>query len=188
VRGACDVALGGGVRQVDVALANNIRYLGVAGLGFDSAVTEYANNNVKFLRGAAVYLYAILRVLPRFGSLPVQVTTREGTRREQIMFAAIGNTRQYGGGIRITPSAVIDDGLLDLCLVRETTRRVLLKTLPQAYTGAHVRSPFVVTAREREFAFSSEQPLPIYADGERLTTTPVRFAIAEQKLRVVVPR
>ncbi len=187
VREACDVAHGGAVRAVDVALANGIRYLGVAGLGFDSEVTEYANEHVKFLRGPAVYLYAILRVLPRFGSLPVQLTAAGHTRREQIMFAAIGNTRQYGGGIRITPSAVIDDGLLDLCLVRETTRLVLLKTLPRAYTGAHVQTPYVYTAREREFHFATEQPLPVYADGERLTTTPVTFAIAPERLRVAVP-
>ncbi|HYO78379.1 MAG TPA: diacylglycerol kinase family protein, partial [Thermoanaerobaculia bacterium] len=125
IRAASDVVLDGAVHKVDVALANNIRYLGVAGLGFDSEVADYANRNVKFLRGSAVYLYAILRVLPRFTPRAVQIRTEHGTRDEQIMFAAIGNTRQYGGGIRITPSAIVDDGLLDLCIVHRTSRREL---------------------------------------------------------------
>jgi diacylglycerol kinase family enzyme len=60
--------------------------------------------------------------------------------------------------------------------------------LPQAYTGGHVRSPFVETTRGREFRFESEQPMAVYADGEPLTRTPVSFAIAPQKLRLVVPQ
>jgi YegS/Rv2252/BmrU family lipid kinase len=181
------VILDGVVRQVDVALANGIRYLGVAGLGFDSEVADFANRNVKFLRGSAVYLYAIFRVLPRFTPRPVRLRTENGTREEHIMFAAVGNTRQYGGGIRITPDAVVDDGLLDLCIVHQTTRVELLKTLPKAYTGAHVHSPFVETGRGREFHFTSDQAMAVYADGEPLTRTPVSFGLAAERLRVMVP-
>jgi diacylglycerol kinase (ATP) len=187
IRAACDIAMNGAVRSVDVALANGIRYLGVAGLGFDSEVADYANRHVGVLRGSAVYLYSIFRVLPRFTPRAVRLTTEAGIRNEEIMFAAVGNTRQYGGGIRITPDAVVDDGLLDLCLVHRTTRAQLLRTLPKAYTGAHVRSPFVEMGRGRAFGFSSDVAMAVYADGEPLTTTPVSFAISDEKLRVVVP-
>lgn len=184
LRAACEVALRGSVREVDVAVANGVRYLGVAGLGFDSEVARFANENVRFLRGSLVYLYAILRVLPRF--TPHRVTINE-TRNEEIMFATVGNSRQYGGGIRIVPDALIDDGQLDLCIVHRTSRLQLLKTLPQAYTGAHVKSPFVETARGTSFTFSSERPLDVYADGERITATPVRFSLAAQRLRIMAP-
>jgi diacylglycerol kinase (ATP) len=184
LRAACELALRGSVREVDVALANGIRYLGVAGLGFDSEVARYANENVKFLRGSLVYLYAIIRVLPRF--TPHRVTI-DGTRSEEIMFATVGNSRQYGGGIRITPDAKIDDGQLDVCVVHRTSRMQLLKTLPQAYTGAHVKSPFVEMSRGTVFAFDSERPMDVYADGERITGTPVRFGLADQRLRIVAP-
>jgi diacylglycerol kinase (ATP) len=187
IRGACDNVIDGQVREVDVALANGLRYLGVAGLGFDSEVAEFANNRVGFLRGSAVYLYAILRVLPRFTPHAVRIRTERGVRDEQIMFAAVGNSSQYGGGIRITPEARLDDGLLDVCIVHRTTRGQLLKTLPKAYTGAHVKSPFVEMGRGPEFHFASERPLAVYADGEPLTQTPVSFAIARERLRVVVP-
>ncbi len=184
VIGACDTILYGRTREVDVATANGVRYLGVAGLGFDSEVAEYANENAKYLRGSLVYLYAIFRVLPRFTPHRVRMN---GVRSEEIMFACVGNSRQYGGGIRITPDAQIDDGLLDLCLVRRTTRLQLLKTLPRAYTGSHVRSAYVETARAAQFMFESEHQLKVYADGEFLTRTPVTFALANEKLRIVVP-
>jgi diacylglycerol kinase (ATP) len=185
VRRACDKVLDGEIHEVDVATANGLRYLGVAGLGFDSEVAEFANRNGRFLRGSAVYLYAIFRVLPKFTPRPVRLRTESGTRHEEIMFAAVGNTRQYGGGIRITPDAVYDDGLLDLCIVHKTSRVQLLKTLPRAYVGAHVKSPFVEMGRGREFHFESDVPMPVYADGEPLTRTPVSFGLAAEKLRVV---
>lgn len=187
LRAACDNVIDGRAREVDVALANGLRYLGVAGLGFDSEVADFANRNVKFLRGSAVYLYAIFRVLPKFTPRAVRMRTEHGTRNEQIMFAAVGNTRQYGGGIRITPDAVFDDGLLDICIVHETTRVELLKTLPKAYTGAHCKSAFVEMGRGREFHFESDTAMAVYADGEPLTKTPVSFGLAPQKLRFVVP-
>jgi diacylglycerol kinase (ATP) len=184
LRAACELALRGRAREIDVAVANGIRFLGVAGLGFDSEVARYANEDVKFLRGSLVYLYAILRVLPRF--TPHRVTI-DGNRNEEIMFATVGNSRQYGGGIRITPDAKIDDRELDLCIVHRTSRMQLLKTLPQAYTGAHVKSPFVETGRSTGFSFSSERPMDVYADGELITMTPVRFALASERLRIVAP-
>ena len=187
VEGACDAILSGSVREVDVALANGIRYLGVAGLGFDSEVARYAGENVKFLRGSLVYLYAILRVLPRFTPHPVRIRTDNGSRSEEIMFAAVGNTRQYGAGIRIVPDAQVDDGSLDLCVVHRTSRFQLLITLPLAYSGRHVTKPFVEMGRGRQFSFESVQPLDVYADGELVTQTPVEFRLEKKRLRCVIP-
>ncbi|HEY8711657.1 MAG TPA: diacylglycerol kinase family lipid kinase, partial [Thermoanaerobaculia bacterium] len=136
------------------------------------------------LRGSAVYLYSIFRVLPRFTPHRVQMRIDGVARDEEIMFAVVGNSRQYGGGIRIVPAANIDDGVLDYCIVHRMSRFQLLKTLPRAYTGAHVRSPFVETGRGREFFVESEQPLEVYADGELVTKTPVKFGLEREKLRV----
>jgi diacylglycerol kinase (ATP) len=183
VRGACDALLSGHTRPIDVALANDRRYLGVAGLGFDSEVARYANENVRFLRGSAVYLWAIMRVLPQFTPHRVRINGDE----TEVMFCAIGNSPQYGGGIRIIPSAILDDALLDLCVVHRTSRFELLKTLPKAYTGAHVKSEFVETRRGVSFAFESERPLDVFADGEPVAKTPVTFSVASEKLRLIVP-
>ena len=184
---ACDVVFDGVIREVDLAVANGIRYAGVAGLGFDSEVAAYANRSARFLRGSAVYLYAILRVLPRFTPHRVTLRIDGNLRTEEVMFAVVGNSSRYGGGIRIVPEAKIDDGVLDYCLVHRTSRVQLLKTLPRAYTGSHVRSAFVETGRGHDFSFESERPMEVYADGEHVTQTPVKFGLAEGKLKLVVP-
>lgn len=187
VRRACDTVLHGTVRQVDVATANGLRYLGVASLGFDAEVTRYANDHVRFLRGTVRYLYALLRVLPQFKARRVEIGTAAGTSAADIMFAVVGNSGQYGGGIRITPAARLDDGMLDLCIVHRTSIPTLLRTLPAAYTGAHVKSPFVECGRGAEFHFGSAREMDVFADGEWLTHTPVSFGLEAAKLRLVVP-
>ena len=182
VRKACEVAVRGEVREVDVALANGIRYLGVAGLGFDSEVNEFANS-IRVPLGSFVYVYATLRLLPRFQPHRVSI---DGAEPSPIMFAAVGNSRQYGGGIRITPDAKLDDGALDVCIVHRTSRWQLLMTMPRAYSGAHVRKSYVEIRRVREMTFDAERTLKVYGDGEYMTTTPVRFGLEEKRLRVVV--
>lgn len=184
VDGACELAVRGTLRDVDVATANGLRYLGVAGLGFDSEVAKYANEEVKLLRGSLVYLCAILRVLPKFTPRPVTIN---GDAQE-VMFVVVGNSRQYGSGIRIVPDALIDDGLLDYCIIRRTTRWELLKTLPLAYDGKHVKkTQFVETGRGTSFAIEAPRAMEVYADGEKLTETPVTFALAPERLRIVAP-
>jgi diacylglycerol kinase (ATP) len=182
LKGACEVAVRGTAREVDVATANGLRYAGVAGVGFDSEVARYANERVKFLKGSAIYLYSIMRVLPKFRPRRVRIDGRD----EEIMFAVFGNSHQYGSGIKIAPSAKLDDGELDACIVHRTSRLQLLLTLPLAYSGNHVRKSFVETRRAQEFSVESDAPLDVFADGEPLTTTPARFAIASERLKIVV--
>jgi YegS/Rv2252/BmrU family lipid kinase len=183
---AADVVIDGVERRVDVATANDRRYLGVAGVGFDSEVARQAQT-VKVLRGSLVYLYAILRVLPRFRPHRIHLEIDNQGREDEVMFAVVANSSQYGAGIRIAPDALVDDELLDYCLVHRCSRVKLLKTLPQAYTGKHVTSDVAETGRGREIRITSERPLDVFADGELLTTSPVTFGLAKEKLRIVVP-
>ena len=70
--------------------------------------------------------------------------------------------------------------------MHRTSRWQLLKTLPRAYGGAHVTSPFVETGRGRAFRVECDSALDVYADGELVTRTPVEFAI-DGRLKVAVP-
>lgn len=182
---ACETIVSGVTRELDVAMANGIPFLGVAGLGFDSEVARYANDHVRFLRGPLVYLYSILRVIRRFTPHAVHLRTADRAWSEDVMFVAVGNTHRYGGGIAVVPTARPDDGRLDVCIVGECSRWELLRTLPMAYRGGHVRRSFVRLERVESLDVSSMQALEIFADGELVTTTPVEFAIAKERLRIV---
>ena len=187
IAGACRNVIGGRVREVDVALANDIRYLGVAGLGFDSEVADYRESPREVPA-------RLRRVSLRDPARPAEVHTAAGAdsargtvaRSSRSCSPPVGNTRQYGGGIRITPEA--DRSTTDCSTSASCTRRhrlQLLKTLPKAYTGAHVKSPFVEIGRGREFRFESTQPMAVYADGEPLTQYAGDLQLAEQRLKFV---
>lgn len=184
---ACDVVLGDSVREVDVALANGVRYVCVAGFGFDAEVNRYANESVSRLRGTPLYLYSILRVLRKFEPRRVRFRENGQPTDVDIMFAVVANSPRYGAGIRIAPAAVPDDGELDLVLVRECSKTELLRTLPLAYFGRHVNRPFVTTGRASEYHFDTPVPMDVFADGEPVTRTPVTVTLAPEKLRVLVP-
>jgi diacylglycerol kinase (ATP) len=185
VAGSCRMLLEGDVVPFDVATANGIPWLGVGALGFDSEVARYANDHVKHLRGPLVYLYAIFRVIGKFTPHEVRIEINGESRTEHIMLLAAGNTHRYGGGVSIAPTARPDDGMLDVCIVSECSRWQLLRTLPKAYTGRHVESPFVRIERVDRLAVTGVEPLELFADGEPVTTTPVELAIASQKLQIV---
>jgi diacylglycerol kinase (ATP) len=183
---ACRVAVEGKIAEIDVAVANGIRYVGVAGVGFDSIVAAAANR-VKVLRGSAVYLWSIFKVLPSFHPIRMRITIDDRTIDEDVMFAVVGNTHRYGGGIRIAPAAVVDDGILDVYVVARCSKWDLIRTLPRGYTGTHVTSPFVRHVRGRNVRIETSGPFDLNADGELVTTTPAVIGLAEQKLKVVVP-
>lgn len=184
---ACDTVVNGVVREIDVGVANGLRFIGVAGVGFDSVVAARANR-VKYLRGSLVYLYSIFNVLPSFEPVPMNISIDGVAETEEVMFAVVGNGHRYGGGILIAPGARVDDGLLDLYVIGKCSKWDLVTTLPKAYTGKHVGSPFVRSARGRTIRIETATPMEVYADGEPLTTTPVDFSIAPEKLRMIVPR
>lgn len=188
LRSACATVLRGAVREVDVALANGVRYVCVAGFGFDAEVNRFANEAVSRLRGTPLYLYSIFRVLRKFEPRPV--TFRQDGRPSElsIMFAVVANAPRYGAGIRIAPDAVPDDGELDAVIVRECSKLELIRTLPLAYAGRHVKRPFVTTHRGTEFRFETPVPMDVFADGEPVTRTPLSVTLAPETLRVVVPR
>jgi diacylglycerol kinase (ATP) len=184
---ACETLLAGRVREIDVALANGVRYVCVAGFGFDADVNRHANQSRSRLRGTPLYLYSIFRVLSKFEPRRIRFQENGQPRDMDIMFAVVGNSPRYGAGIHIAPGAIPDDRLLDLCLVRACSKLELIRTLPLAYSGKHVRRPFVLTRRAREFHFGTVEPMDVYADGEPVTRTPLTVTLASETLRVVVP-
>jgi diacylglycerol kinase (ATP) len=181
---AAQVALHGRIRSVDVARVNGIRYLVAASVGFDAAVARHAST-VSHLRGSSIYLYSVLRVLRHFEPFGATIEEAGRSRQETLMFAVVANAYRYGGGIRIAPTAAIDDGLLDLYTVSVCTRMDLLMTLPLAYLGWHTRRRFVRASRITSLGLYSSVPREVFADGEFVTMTPARFDLAPQRLQVL---
>ncbi len=171
-------ALTGPVRRIDLlrvgASGENGGKVSVAyaGVGFDSAVTRFANEEVKRLRGPLVYFYAVLHTLATFTPPMLRVEHDEGVFAGRAMFAVVANLPRFGGGMRIAPDAKPDDGWLDLVIVRELSRLALLAVFPRVYRGTHVDHPAVEIHRTRRAAITLDREMTLYGGGEPIATHP----------------
>ncbi len=134
-------------------------------------------------------LSALLRYKP--AKMTVSLPDDEGNFRvklsEPSLLVAVGNAPTYGNGMKMAPKARLDDGQLDVCFVRNATKRRVLSVLHTIFSGRHVELPEVEYFRARHLWLESDTRLAIYADGEYVCDTPAEFRVRPASLRVIVP-
>jgi YegS/Rv2252/BmrU family lipid kinase len=183
---AARVAVEGEERPIDVAEANGRTFVGIASLGFDSDANRIANE-AKLVKGNLVYLYAAVRALIEWKRADFEVVV-DGVRHSLSGASiAVGNSKAYGGGMYALPHAQLDDGVLEVLVATERSKRALLRMTIQSFTGSHVTDPSLVFLRGREVEVRADRPLQVYADGDPIAGLPVRIRVAERVLRVMVP-
>ncbi|MFH1137456.1 MAG: diacylglycerol kinase family protein [Pseudomonadota bacterium] len=184
---ALDVALDGKIKSLDLIWTGTRHYIGVGGLGFDSEVTECANTRFPFLGGTGAYSAAVLVKLFSFKPKRMKIVHDNGSFDDEVMFAVFGNSKSYGGGMKITPAAEMDDGLIDVVIVRKVGIPTLLRTMPLVFSGGHVRHPAILSLRTTRAEISSPDKMDLYGDGEFIAPAPVTLEIRPASLRVIVP-
>ena len=183
---AVGVIAGGAIRTVDVALAGERTYLGIASAGIDSD-TQVIANATRLPLGGQVYVYGTLRALLRWKPARWTVTLDGETRTFTGYSVAVANSGVFGSGMYLVPNARIDDGLLDIVLGAEAPKRRYLKLLGKVFKGTHVNDPALTFLQAREVTFHADRPFTAYADGDPIADLPATFRIAPDALRVLAP-
>ena len=146
-------------------------FAGVVSAGFDAAVNERANDWC-WPRGKIRYQLAMLRELASFRAIDYTVTADGERWRQGAMLISVANGQSIGGGMRIVPEAVLDDGHLDLFIVSRLSRAGLLAVFPKVFSGKHVGHPAVQFRRVRTVELAASN-IVAYADGERIGALPM---------------
>jgi diacylglycerol kinase (ATP) len=175
------------VRRVDFATANGVPYGSVACVGFDAEVNRLARDGAGYVGGTAGYVVCVARALARFRPFEVEVDVDGWRWQGAITLVAVANGPCYGGGMRIAPDARMDDGALDVCIVSAVSRTTLLREFPRIFRGAHTSHPACVVRSGRAVTIRSRPGHEVFADGESVGTTPVRFAVQGEGLQVLQP-
>ena len=193
---AAEVALTGDVRTIDLGRATFRAWDGservslfanVASAGMSGAIAQRANTTSKALGGKASYLWATLAIFARWTPTDLEVTVDGDSRRGRMHDVVVANGRYFGGGMKICPDAEPDDGLFDVLLLGDLTKRDLVANVPKLYRGTHLPHPKAELLRGRTAAIESPEPLPVELDGEQPGTTPIRFETVPGALRLRVP-
>jgi YegS/Rv2252/BmrU family lipid kinase len=196
VEAALAVARGGSPRAVDVGQASYRAWDGstaaayfanFAGAGISGAIARRANRSSKALGGRISFFAATIAVFASWRSARVTVDI-DGEPRSGDMFEVLVMNGDYAaGGMWVTPGAEPDDGRLDVLLIGDVTKGDFVRTFPKIYRGKHLSHPKIDLLHGRAVRVDALPPVPIVLDGEQPGTTPARFELAPQALRVRVP-
>ncbi|MGH3356689.1 MAG: diacylglycerol kinase [Nocardioidaceae bacterium] len=179
---AAAVVADGQVRTIDLARTGGVYYATVLAAGLDSMVTERANR-MTWPRGQMRYNIAVLAEIRTFE--PVRFSLElDGERGEaDAMLVAVGNGPSYGGGLRMCEGAEIDDGYLDVVLIRPISTVELVKVFPRLFRGTHVTHPQYEHHRVARVSLAAPG-VSAYADGERIGALPMTVDVVPRALAV----
>lgn len=158
----------------------------VMAAGFDSLVTD-RTNRMRWPHGRMRYNLAMVAELSKLRLLPFRLSFDGDEVTTELTLAAFGNTRSYGGGMRICPDADPTDGLLDVTMVASASRTRLIRLFPTVFKGTHVHLDEVRTARAKTITVDSPG-INAYADGEYMCALPVEVSAVPGALRILTPR
>jgi YegS/Rv2252/BmrU family lipid kinase len=196
LRRALDVARDGQARTVDLGRASyrswdgsegSAIFANFAGAGISGAIARRANTSSKALGGRVSFLAATVAVFASWKSAEVAVRI-DAERRSGRMFEVLAMNGDYaGGGMWVTPDAEPDDGRIDVLLIGDVTKADFVRTFPKIYRGKHLSHPKIEVLHGRTVEVDATPAVPVVLDGEQPGTTPARFEIVPQALRVRVP-
>ena len=193
---ALGVAQSGRGREVDLGRATLRTWAGhegvswfanIASAGMSGAVAKRVNETGKALGGKVSYAWSTLAVFARWRNAEITVRVGDEERTGAMYDVVVANGRYFGGGMKICPEADPADGLFDVLLIGDVTKRDLVLTLPKIYRGTHLPHPKAELLQGEQVTIEAPIPLPVELDGEQPGTTPASFEIVPRALRLRVP-
>lgn len=184
---ASEIVHSGVVRRVDVGMIGDVPFLNNAGTGFDAAVMVAMNSGLKFLKGRPAFLAAILKTLPAYKSFTVTIQADDGEPvTQKAMMVSVLNGQVYAAGMQAAPFAEVDDGRVDILVVKAISKFKLLPLISKVGTGSHVGDPAIELFQARRLTISTVPTLPCNIDGEIRGTTPLEITVNARALKVLV--
>jgi diacylglycerol kinase (ATP) len=165
-------------RKIDAGICNGRYFINGIGIGFDGAVVK-AMGTKKFLPAAHLaYLLVVLGKLCSYREKEMIIQAKRSVRTEKIFLLSIANGSRYGGGFLVAPQAKINDGELDLVIIKKIAVWLRILNLHRMSMGRHLNLPFVSFSKESAIMVESKEILQAHLDGEMMQAS--RFDIVVQ--------
>jgi len=186
------------VRQIDIGKVSytapdktqQIRYfINIASFGLSGAADHYIDNSSlgKYFGGTILYLWATIKTVFTHPNQTIRYRIDDGPQKEiRTRLALLANGRYFGGGMHAAPEAELDDGLLDLLMLKEISLVKFLWHLPKIYMGTHLKLPVVYFQKVRKFTALSSEQVILDIDGESPGTLEATFEILPRILKLQI--
>jgi len=177
----------GTIRPVDLGKVNDRHFCTVATVGIDAEISRYVDEMKIPLAGTIAYLYGAISVLLRYKPRTLRIEGDFGRIEEPVFLASTANTSSYGGAVPIAPGADPTDGLLDLCVIEHTSLWRAFRLIPTVLRGRHTSRREVSFLRTQRVSIEAPEPLELWADGERIATTPAIIEVVPAAVTMRLP-
>ncbi|MFQ5675491.1 MAG: diacylglycerol/lipid kinase family protein [bacterium] len=183
---ACHLIATGEEVKIDAGKANNRIFALVAGVGFDAKVGKRFDEHHK--RGAAGYFYLGAKEFLFYTPDPIKISFDDKSFEISPFVVAVANGKQYGNNAIIAPDAILNDGLLDITIVHQTSNFQLLRALPKLFGGKLARYPHAEFYQTKFVRIERNTPGLLNIDGEPVLEEPViEVSILPQSLKIISP-
>lgn len=162
------------------------QFINIAGLGFESVVVRRTNiQKDKGRGGKLIYFYNLVMSLLSYKNTKAEVIIDDVKINADVFSINVGNGRYCGGGMRQTPNALPDDGLLDVTIINGMGKFEIIRNLKILYDGSILNHPKIDGYKCKSLKVNSDSILYAEADGESLGHTPVEFKIIPASINVI---
>ena len=178
-------------KYIDVAKVNDRYFLNIASVGFDACVVNNARQykKHKLITGPMAYGISLIKTLFTFGHMNLEFEIDDEIIKNDMYLIAVANGKCYGGGIKIAPNAIIDDGLLDIYAIKKPRLHRLIRFLPKVVTGKDVSGiEEIIYTKVKKMRVKSKDDIIVNIDGEIVALNEINFEIVDKAIKVVVPR
>jgi diacylglycerol kinase (ATP) len=166
------------VRKIDVGKVTytaadktqKIRYFdNIASFGLSGAVDHCLEHSRlrDYLGGSPLFLWATIKTVFTHPNQSIRFRIDDGPEEEICSrLCLLANGRYFGGAMHAAPEAKLDDGLLDLLMLKEISVAKFLWHLPKIYKGTHLKIPEIFFQKVRKFTAESSEQVILDIDGE----------------------
>jgi diacylglycerol kinase (ATP) len=163
-------------------------FLNITSFGLGGLTDRLVNTGPKWIGGRGAFFLGSLRALISYTNAPVRLRVDgEIVLEAPIANVAIANGKYFGGGMKIAPDALPDDGLFDVVAMHDVTRAQVALFSPRVYQGTHIGQPGVRFARGSLIEAESLVPraeVLIDMDGETPGRLPLVARVARGALKI----
>jgi diacylglycerol kinase (ATP) len=175
--------------MMDAGRCNGRYFINGMGLGFDAhvAAENYrVDANGQAVRGkGSNYMWMIIKALLTYREKPMRVTLQGKMEARRGFLNTIANGRRLAGGMYLTPRALADDGLLDVCMCDPLSLPMRFKELLSVMRRTHLADPVMQYLQTDRIGYEFDSEVPAHADGELFFSRRFDIDVAAGSLRTI---
>ncbi len=180
--------------EIDLLKVNDVYAATVLNIGLDAdvAFNMHKFKKIPFIKGSTRYYLSILYCLFSKLGKYIEVKADDNDIKGSFLIGVVANGQYYGSGYKCAPKAKIDDGILDLCFVKNLSRFKILSLIGSYKKGEHLINPkinkYITYEKIKHAKIKFNESTNVCMDGEKYTYNEINLSTEKGALRFWLPK